>query len=461
MTMTANQIMVEQPPYDRMRQTPNYKGENIFIPLGDGCYCMFEMQEDAFAEGASGMNIRAIRDEFFVKVFEGAYFHSASGTPPWGFGAGAGAWSATYSAGWNYWSQNGSTKPLTLAIPAGTTALYLLGYPLSGDRTAALSVNVGTLVVSSISNATSWGSGSPTIRNWLLVARNCGGGTLTITPTGTSNIAIIGAIAVNQNVVSTPDVGVYDPGSMSPILTRGQAAVSPLRWSVNGGAEYFWGEGGHWTGATGQCLAAGFTESQILDKATVWAPAANTHVRTVASAYRRILSGIISAGTTGTLPNLGTYVSDYLFTPSGLFIDVMLAFNSNAVDNALVIDGEYAGGYCAQWGLSDRFTRGRRMGDVWTEIVGPWATDTEYVSAAGNIWQMTDGKVVATHIAAGGPWHQGRIIAKASGDFPKIYQSLMPIDFTDTAVTAGQIIRCTQSRLISLVGRMEYPAGRR
>lgn len=423
MTMTRDQICVERNLWNQAGAgTTPYWGETVWSAIGSRHW----LQTDLRSVHLAGVTSRPIHRHAICEVKTGTYIHrdSSAITFP------GSSWNAlTTSDG--YRTRHHETwdpaRVLSLTIPAETAKLYTSFYPRSNGGTATLALSSGTLVKSSINTHSTTGDFLPAANYsqsqwgpvWVLIATDCGGGTLTITPDSTSPLSLIGFVCVGSED-STPDVGVFDPGTRIDIMASGQPSPGPIGLAIGAGTSFHWGEA-HWYATSGQVLGSP-AETFTLDN-VAWSPAADTWVREVGESYRSSLTGTISVAASGDGTNVGTYARDTILAPSGCQVLQSYAWNAAAASIGLVLAVD--GGFCGQLGHTDDWSRGRPAGTLaWTSITGPWATNTEYIRSLAEGIEMRYGNWVARTRAGNSVMSaDSMVVAYSASDIVKAYKA--------------------------------------
>lgn len=424
-------------------------GENIWLPLGSDSDRWLMWRQKAHTTTTDGVTCRDLNELWSAQCFEGSYFwaNTSQYTLP------DGAWAATTKTdGLRYLYHN--TRRLQLAVPAGTTDVWVLFHKASSGGLASFYATAGKLLLSSIDTSTGAGIvGNGLEPNELIhLATDCGGGTITLTPSA-NYVYLVGFLCLNKNTPGDPLTGVFDPESLVLHQRSDQSANGPIKFKFGaGGTSFFWGHG-HWT-----ALQTAINEtSSVLADVAAWSPAADTWVRTQVSDVQVQLLADIQANDGSSNHTVGTFEETYFFSPSGLRIGMRYVFNATAEAQDLRIPAAPDCGYCGQWGLTQNLTSVRRlpMDASRLSVTAPW-DDSAVAQGNAAIWAMYGGSVQALFIGRTSVGETTGFVSKRSdlGGWPKIYKYAnleAEIDLVD-----GDVIESEHWRILTHAGQLSF-----
>lgn len=465
MAMTLQQMLVQQ-----IHWTSGSTGPTIYLwsPVSPNRPYTWLCKE--FGEEQADPSWTGIQRETVYEMYAGSYINMTSGEV--GFPGGGNSWAASAVGGVERWrNANVDSSLCVLTVPAGTTRVFIVGYPQSSSGgTATVTASGGTVEAASLDSRSITGDFGKLRSNFQLPHRECfvliasgnlGGETITITPDNDRFFAL-GFICINDNVRATPDDGVFDPASAIHINTQGQIGPCPMNIGAGAVANGFWGED-HWNDAGGDNhTITGVAESFLYNEETAWVMTDFTQDKQqVVNTFRRILTGTIKIGTTGNETDVGDYEIQYLFDPSGYTIIAKATWNAAAApgDVAVFLNDALngAGGYCAQWGLESSFNEVRRIPlDVNYTVVDTY-DDSSILAANCATMQARSGNIVVTNTSWSSLGGGTKRLKKVSAGYGKIYHEGFDDGNGDHAVADGEVTEYGQRRTITYEDAVETP----
>lgn len=435
----SESIYIEQSPFHGSQGTRT-RGENVWIPLGGNDYRLVRLFDNA-SYSTHNVAYRQIDGEWVYKCFTGSY-HDPIIDSSDDYTFPDGDWSTYNHSSTGIKALYHPSRRLQLAIPAGTKRLYLLGLQNTSTCTYDLALSGdGALVKSTISQGTSNattdipGDGTE-LSQAILIATNCGGSTLTLTPDGSNNAYIIGFIAVTDTP-SNPKDGVADPATAVHIQPDHQHSPGPMSLQFGASGDAFWWGAGHWTAdytLTSYVQTMQYLNDDSEPSLTTWNPTEHARVEVETDRFVLTLSGSVTVFYDSSNQDevVGYWSHTYTFTSTGVHYSQTFTFNALAESYDLRLDDNTSnkGGYYGQWGLNPIFTHGKRAWDSeWTEFGtydGSWVAEGE-----GHQWQLESPRFLATFMGkpssrpAGGEKlseSEGGINKRSDNDgFPKVY----------------------------------------
>jgi hypothetical protein len=358
MAVSRNQILIERDFFKFLTGgSQGLNGENIWMPLGRNTRRWWFVEMNVRRSGAAFFN-----DAIYCRDMEyGWTCDCVTGGKIWlktnGLAFTGGDWDYTTTLGYPLWEGYLANHAVTVTVPAGATHLYLYGYPHAAGGTYAVTSSAGTVITPTLIGtpggsfaAVNAGTGRPMYDSAVLLARNCGGGTVTIMRS-TGSLYIMGFVWVNVNAAADPDTGVADPATLKKVLVS--ADTTPIGLNFGGGAPVLWG-GNHWLNDS---TLASPVETYTYDTGltAMPTPTTNTWLRDATTVVHRTLAGTIQLRPAPDgRANCGTFRSEYILSPSGVRIIGRANWNAGVSSESSQVNlhGAFRGGYAIRCGIN-------------------------------------------------------------------------------------------------------------